>query len=350
MTEAGRRTNTLVAVSAPPTRGGLNRFLRSRLIDPFRRAYKSRATPKHLVLRSLALGIVLVMAHLWLLLNQGFPYVQLGISSLATVLAVILQAFKPEFLKGKIRHTLNFLLRTPMLLTAAVLFIAVSLFWSSVQVTAGGVEDRAGLRLAVMPAADLADVASPGRPRSGGRALYGGGNDKVRFRTFTTPWGRRYAITIEGCPAVDFTLLPWKPSSFHVTEVLDECPSLLLRIPAELHSVLAGGKMKVHDEKGLIAEALIERDHGAILLGRNIPVPDDLESLWKTDLEASGLVGRKAISNWKRPIHVVPMRDLRPKMLLSAAFETRAGVVLANRQYVVLGKRRIEDVPLLGVR
>jgi len=323
-------------------RGGLTRFLQSRVVGPFRRARERNDTPRHLELRILVLGIVLAAAYLWLLLNQGFTHLQMGIYALAAILTLAARVLSPAPLKRNLKHKLFFMLRTPVLLSVSTLFVCASLFWSSVQVSAAGVDDR-NLRFGIVPATDLADVGG----------LRSSGNDTMLFRTSTLPWGRLYVITVEGCPPYSFTLWPWKAGSLHVNEVLDGCPSLLLRIPAELHSVLAGGKVRVHDGPRLIAEIPTESDRGAILLGRNIPVPGELKAVWRNELEARGLTDQNAarsLYNWRRPIHVVPQRALRPQMRLSIAFETRAGVVLAGRKDVVVGKRWIEDVPLLCVR
>lgn len=332
-----------------PTTSGLARLLRLCVVDPFRSAYGSVEAPNHLWFRLITFGILLVTVHLWLLLNQGYTYLQVGTPALVAVLAGttrVLASRDKVVLRTSLKHKLFFLLRTPMLLAAAALFACVSIFWSSARVLASGVENRSNLRIAVLHA-ETSGIESLKTPLGSRRTFE---SDTVRFRTFTAPWGRLYDLRVEGCSSHLFTLWPWSTRTIHLDDVLDACPSLLLRVPAELHSVLDGGKIKVTYGSKLISEIATESDRGAVLLGRNLPVPGHFETVWKTELEARGMTGQNAarsLQNWHRPIHVVPKEALRPQMRLSVIFETQAGEVLADRKDLVVGKERIEDVPLL---
>jgi hypothetical protein len=245
-------------------------------------------------------------------------------------------------LRAKTRSVLRRTADLEVLLPLYIIAIVGTSLVSSVTVLADGVGGTTTLHL-----------TSEGETRCAecpGKSL-GGPNGNVRYIRFTSLFGRPFYLEATGYQRRSLTLFPWTGSTISLASDLARLPSIVLRIPPSLHTLLAGGKMVI-DLEGQATDIEIKTlaNRASVQIGPAAAIPEAWRSEWRSQLRTLGSAPESLresfYRNWLNPIRDESLPPLAPGQRMTVHFFTAADKEVI-RQNVVVGRESLQDVVLL---
>lgn len=174
-----------------------------------------------------------------------------------------------------------------------------------------------------------------------------GDDGVVHFVVFTNPFGRPYALDVDGYQRSSFDLFPWVGARIRITLDLRRAPTVLVRVPVIKHSILPGATVELLEvtDGGAVSLCTQALDpdgkvHGSVFFGRPVAIPAEIVSRWERELRVGGLIPERpgfdrAILNWRRALAASCRLSLRPNMRLEARLRSRSGEVHASSAFRV---------------
>lgn len=234
----------------------------------------------HLFLRILILALFIVLLNSWTLQHFGREIKQFSISNLVVVVYGVLNFFlefytsEEETKQSKIKAGLDAITNTPILISMFVLFLIIGSFVSSVSVSSDYKINKA---VVVTPLNQKESKKSSARLTES--------NSEVRFTKFIAPFGNRFRLNVEGYQAYSFDLYPWVSKKIKINEDLQVSPSVIMRIPAELHRYLNKTRFDVYYNDSLIAKKETGTN-GTLIIGKEIQIPIENIDRWIIELKS----------------------------------------------------------------
>lgn len=251
------------------------------------------------------LALAILILNLWVTHQFGGQWMSYAVPNATILLLGIITSFFKIFSKEEREEANNRLKRIfltflkPIYLVAIYFIILVlgSVF-SSVTVMADGISDRMRIR--------LADEQPDPKLDSG---KLEGINDIMRFFKVSSPFGKPYYIEVEGYNRYSFDLYSWIGKKIRVDKDLERTPSILFRIPTDVHSLLSTGKIVVYLAEDSLFSVSTTDKNGAILVSsyNASGYLNSFENNWRLELQSQGIVGETAarsLIKWKKPILV----------------------------------------------
>lgn len=299
-----------------------------------------------LAVRILLLATLLFALNAWSVRHLGSSIGDLaalnGFAGFVILVLGWVEQRQADHWREKVRNTLRHAVDAPVLVCLLLLAILGTSFVSSVTVLADGVNGVTDLHLTAEGRA---------RPAEGNETSLEGPSGMVRFVRFTSIFGRRLYLEAEGYQRRSLTLLPWTGTTVSLASDLVRLPSVLLRVPATLHSLLPGGKLVI--EAGGRAgpvEIPLQAGRASVQIGHVAAIPVAWRTEWRSELrtlhEIPESLRESLFRNWLNPFRSESVLEIVPGQQL------RVSMVAANgdeivRQDVIIGREPLQDIALV---
>lgn len=296
-----------------------------------------------LAIRVALLALLLFALNAWTVRHIGGDIRELATLNGFTVFLAIVMGWVDEKdadhwrqrLRGALKHTTT----TPVLISLYVLAIIGTAFVSSVTVLADGITGETTLHL-----------TPEGRERADGDegTNLSGPSASVRFVRLTNPFGRQFYLEAGGYQRQSLTLMPWKGSTISLASDLVRLPSVLLRVPPTLHSLLAGSRMVLSSASWSEKfEIPLQVERAAVQLGPAAAIPEEWRTEWRSELrtayDAPEALRESLFRNWLNPLRDSALPAVAPGQLLQVELYTAANVEVV-RQQIVIGREPMQDI------
>lgn len=304
-----------------------------------------KGTSEYLLVRIFILSLFVFFINVWCLHHLGNLSWKLPVANSPLLLVAIVSFFK-QFLEKEEKEKFSKMLRrwffffaeTEVLIFLFCVFLIAGSMISSVMVMAGGVSEKAEVHL-----------TSEGKARDSEKSsILEKPNDVLRFIRFTTPFGRSFYIEVKGYLRYSFDLYPWIGKKIRVMDDLTVTPSIIIRVPTGVSLNLENGRIAVYSNSKEIAGKETNKNQGALLIGRNLPIPSSFIERWRLELIAFGVdkeaPAARSILRWQTPLIVDdPTEPIIPGKSLLAKFLTKEGKTKAKAKFIV-GTEKIQDI------
>lgn len=302
-------------------------------------------------MKTLALRVVLLTALLFGLNAWTFTHLGAGLQDFALVngilgfFAIVLGWIDERdagSLRASIKGILTRAVEGPVLLALYVAALIGTSLVSSVTVIADGHGGSTTLHL-----------TAEGSERCGscaGESLDGPGG-VVRYVRFTNPFGRSFFLEASGYQRKSVALFPWTGTKISLARDLVQLPTIVVRIPPQLHTSLAGGKVVVEfGPPHGPGEIPTQAGRASIQLGPAAAITDVLRREWRSELRALSTVQddtrEKFFRSWLNPIRDEALPLPVPGQRLPIRFLTQADRDVGGYELVV-GRGALQDVALI---
>lgn len=302
-----------------------------------------------LAIRVALLALLLFALNAWTVRHIGSDIRELAtLNGFTAFLAIVMgwiDKQDADHWRQRLQAALRRTTATPVLMSLYVLAIIGTSFVSSVTVLADGANGNTALHLT--PEGRQRDTGDPGRHLTGP-------SGQVRFVRFTNPFGRQFYLEAAGYQRQSLTLKPWAGSTISLSSDLVQLPSVFLRIPTTLHSLLAGSRMVVSSTDWPQAfEIPLHAERAAVQLGPAAAVPEAWKNEWRSELrtayDAPEALRESFFRNWLNPVRQETIPGVAPGQLLQVRLYTAADVEVV-RQQVVIGREPMQDISLVKRR
>jgi len=299
-----------------------------------------------LAIRVALLAVLLFALNAWTLRHVGSDIRELAtLNGFTVFLALVMgwvEKHDAERWRQKWQDALRHTTATPVLVSLYLLAIIGTSFVSSVTVLADGISG--GTELHLTPEGRQRAEDGPGKQLNGP-------SGSVRFVRLTNPFGRPFYLEASGFQRQSLTLMPWKGSTISLKSDLVRLPSVFLRIPPTLHSLLAGSRMVVSSEGWSRAfEIPMEAERAAVQLGPSAAIPEAWHAEWRSALrtahEAPEALRESFFRHWLNPVRHELLPPVVPGQTLRIELYTAANIEVV-RQQVVVGREPVQDISLL---
>ena len=249
--------------------------------------------PGRLVLRLLVLGLMIGLAESWCqhhldLSLRALWRANIVVVVLAIVVSVFMMIRGKEAWHGLRRVLVLKIVSGPVLVSAALIMAFVGSTVSSIEVTGA----RAGRSRRVHAYPEPVGTVAP-EPRDRDTRKLTGETPVARFVRFTTPFGRPYALDVDGYQLHFIDLFPGKGVRIRAERDLELAPTVLVRVPSSKKSLLTGGRIELwqHEEGAcrFLGSVDTKTNAGAAFFGRRVLLPSDITAVWNMQLSASNL-------------------------------------------------------------
>ena len=289
------------------------------------------------------LALLIFIINVWCMYHLGDYSWKLAAANGPILLIAVVKFLSKVFTKKEseklsviFRGWARFWLKLPVLIVLFFLFFVLSTLVSSVTIMSSGLSERVKVHL-----------FSEGKTARVSVKTLEGPNDIERFIRFTSPFGRSFYLDVEGYQRYSFDLFPWLGKRVRIKEDLNVTPSLLLRIPTGVGMHLPRGRVVVYADSEEIATGKTSTKNGALLVGRNVPIPSSFVERWKLELVAMGITSQEAAATslliWQNPAVTKPSAPIIPGSILVVKFLTHQGKVKARARFAV-GTEKIQDI------
>lgn len=299
-------------------------------------------------MNTLALRVVLLAGLLFGLNAWAVRHIGTGLQEIAVVngflgfVALVLSWIEErdaKDLREKVGRMLRRVVDAPVLLALYLVVVLGTSLISSVTVMSDGHSGSTTLHLS--PEGAPRDAAS--------QETLQGPSGVVRYIRVTSLFGRPFYIEAEGFLRKSVQLFPWIGETISLSADLQRLPSIMLRIPPNLHSSLPGGRLLL--DLGQAGAYTIETNaqQAAVQLGPPAAIPETWRREWRSELRTMSNVPDELremfFRNWLNPIRDDAVPALAPSQRVWVGFMTRANKEVI-RQEVVVGRARLQDVVL----
>ncbi len=297
--------------------------------------------------RVVLLASLLFGLNAWSIRHLGSDLTNLAIVNAFTGFVVVvlgwLEQRQAEQWRQKVKSLLRHAADTPVLLCLFLLAIVGTSFVSSVTVLADGISGVTTLRL-----------TDEGKARSGesDQVRLEGPSGTVRFVRLTSIFGRQLYLEASGYRRQSLTLMPWTGTTISLASDLVRLPSVLLRIPPALHSLLAGGRLVIEpDLSGKVIEIPLQAGRASVQIGEAAAIPDAWRNEWRSELRTlphiSDALRESLYRNWLNPLRDASNFSVSPGQKLRIRFLTASGEEVI-RQEVVIGRDSLQEIALFA--
>jgi hypothetical protein len=244
-----------------------------------------------------------------------------------------------ESVKNGLRRVADFQVLLPLYL---ITIVGTSLV-SSITVLSDGVGGSTTLHVTAEGDARCAGCR--------GKSLVGP-SGSVRFVQFTSVFGRSFYLEASGYQRKSLTLFPWTGNTISLASDLVRQPSILLRIPPTLHSLLANGKLVVEiDGQAVGIEVPTQKGRASVQIGSAAAIPEARHAEWRSQLLAMGPLPESLresfFRNWLDPIRDESLPPIAPGQRLTIRFFSSADNKEVIRQDYLVGRQALQDVALI---
>jgi len=272
---------------------------------------------------------------------QEFAIVNTFLGFLAIALGWI-DRDEAESLRGSARNVLRRIADFQVLLPLYLITIVGTSLVSSITVLSDGVGGSASLHVTAEGEARCAGCR--------GKSLTGP-SGSVRFVQFTSVFGRSFYLEATGYQRKSLTLFPWTGNTISLASDLVRQPSVLLRIPPTLHSLLANGKMVIEiDGQAVGIEIPTQTGRASVQIGPATAIPQARRAEWRSQLLAMGSLPESLresfFRNWLDPIRDESLPPVTPGQRLTIRFFSSGDNKEVIRQDYVVGREALQDVAL----
>lgn len=242
-------------------------------------------------------------------------------------------------LRARVGQILRRAVDAPVLLALYLVVVLGTSLISSVTVMSDGHSGSTTLYLS--PEGAPRDVSS--------QETLDGPSGVVRYIRVTSMFGRPFYLEADGFLRKSVQIFPWIGETISLSADLQRLPSILLRIPPNLHASLPGGKLLL--DLGLAGTYTIETEaqRAAVQLGPPAAIPETWRREWRSELRTMSNVPDELresfFRNWLNPIRDEAVPAMAPSQRLQVSFLTRANKEVI-RQEVVVGWAPLQDVVL----
>ncbi len=272
---------------------------------------------------------------------QEFAIVNSFLGFLAIALGWV-DSGEAENLRGNVKNVLRRIADAQVLLPLYILTIVGTSLVSSITVLADGVGGATTLHL-----------TAEGQARCAGCPVksLNGPSGTVRYVRFTSIFGRSFYLEASGYQRRSLTLFPWTGSTISLASDLVRLPSVILRIPPSLHTLLAGGKIVIElegQETG--TEIPTQAGRASVQIGPAVAIPEAWRNEWRSQLRTLGSVPESLresfFRNWLNPIRNASLPPVAPGQRVIVRFFTTADKEVIRHDFVV-GRESLQDVVLV---
>jgi hypothetical protein len=300
-----------------------------------------------LAIRIVLLATLLFALNAWTVRHLGSEITELAtlngfVGFVALVLGWVEQR-QSDHWRQKLRNVLRHATDTPVLACLFLLALVGTSFVSSVTVLADGVNGVTTLHL-----------TAEGRSRSADseETRLEGPSGMVRFVRLTGIFGRRLYLEASGYQRQSLTLMPWTGTTVSLASDLVRLPSVLLRVPPALHSLLAGGKLVIEcDGQPGAVEIPLRAQRASVQIGQAAAIPDEWRDEWRSELrtlhEVPDGLRESLFRNWLNPLRSESVPIISPGQKLQIRLLTSAGKEVI-RQEVIIGREPLQDIALIA--
>lgn len=233
------------------------------------------------------------------------------------------------------------LISAPILAALYVAALVGTSFVSSVTVIADGYTGSASLRLS-------AEGNNEGNESPG--VQLDGPDGVIRFVRVTNVFGRPLFLEASGFQRKSIILMPWTGTRLSLATDLVKMPTIVLRIPHEVHTSLDGGKVVIEFGQSKGVEIATDSKTASVQLGPPAAISDALRQEWRSELRAARGLTETLMENvfrsWLNPKRDESIPHLPPGQRVRVRFVTSQGFDVAGYDLVV-GRDPIQDALLL---
>lgn len=305
---------------------------------------------QNLWLRILFLSILIFIVNSWSLRHIGKDAINVFMANGPLLLIAIFKFLWNFFQKddgksdasngeSKLFSWLTVFLRTPVLVLLFGIILVAGSIVSSVTVMDSGTQDN--LSLSLVPEGKQKTKENP--------MQLSGPNDVRKYIKLTSPFGRAFYLEVDGYLRHSFDLYPWVGEKIRIKGDLKISPSVLIRVPESEQMGLSTGKIEVWMDQKKIAEKKTDINHGAIIVGHNMALPNAFFEKWNLEFTAKQIpdvTAALSLLRWQQPEAIRPMVPLEADRKILAKFYVN-DMIRAKAEYVVTSDV-IQDVRLIA--
>lgn len=297
--------------------------------------------------RLLVFAVLYFLINSWCIHHLGKNVLKLSlINAIAVILSFIsylerIHRGEENQVKEIRRKGLLLLLETRVLIVLICLFFIWGSMYTSVTVMASGLKENKTVTL-----------VREGRELGSGDQRNLNDPDAIeRFGKFVSPFGSSFYLEVDGYIRYSFEVFPWLGKKIRVAEDLIPSPSLIIRVPVVFGAQdLQHGRIALYSGDDEIAGRDTNVDKWALLVGRELAIPDSFRQRWRLELFAikdmTETIASRTLLRWQNPLTFKkPSESLKPEKSLIAKFLAGDGSILARVKFIV-SSEKLQDILL----